>query len=221
VSPHHDGLMNHEQQANKETTMSGRFTKLKRMIWHDKRLLGNAPPIADNTHVVDATTDLDGSIGWIAHYAETQGGLDELIIMCHGMEGNFDLSKQASTMKAVGGLGLQICKQGLNIGNVNKVEKWLPDRKDPTTALIQRVIIYSCAAAETGPGNVGTWGDGMRFMGYFAMNSGAFVVAGRDAQGYTGANDKQLIDFGDWEGPVYLFSPVDGKASPYQPGAMR
>lgn len=201
--------------------MAGSITKQKRMIWHDKRLLGNAPLIADNTHVVDATTDLDGSIGWIAHYAQTQGGLDELIILCHGNEGNYDLTRQASTMKTVGGLGLQLCKQGLNIGNVNKVEKWWPDRKDPTTVLIQRVTIYACGTAETGPGNAGTWGDGMRFMGYFAMSSGAYVVAARDNQIYHASNDKKLIDFGDWEGPVYLFSPVDGKATPYQPGPMR
>lgn len=205
--------------------MAGSLTTLKRMIWHDKRLLGVAPPIANNTHVVDGNTDLDGSIGWIAHYAETQGGLDELIIMCHGFETNADLSKRMSTLKTVGGFGLQICKQGLTIGNVNKVEKWWPDPKDPTTALIQRITIYACGSADTGPGNAGTWGDGMRFMGYFAMKSGAYVIAAKEAQTYNPESVRPVnplpIDFGEWEGPVYLFSPETGTGTPYQPGKMR
>ncbi len=64
-----------------------------RMIGHDMRLAGTAPPIAPNVYVVDGATDLDHAIGWIATYARSQGGLDELLVMCHGFEANWDLSK--------------------------------------------------------------------------------------------------------------------------------
>jgi hypothetical protein len=194
------------------------------MIWHDNRLLGTTPPIAPNTYHVDATTDLDHALGWIAFFARSQGGLDELIVMCHGFESNFNLSNQTCTTKQVGGFGLQICKQGINLGNVGKLRAWNPvDASGTATLLIKKVTIYACAAADTGAGNAGTWGDGTRFMGEFAMNSGAFVVAGRDAQVYsygTGTVNPAPIDFGDWEGPVFLFDPKTGAGSPFQPGPM-
>jgi len=191
-----------------------------RMIWHDTRLQGAAPPIAANTHVVGATSELDNSISWIATYAGTQGGLDELIIMCHGLEANWDLSRQMSTNRQVGGFGLSICKQGLNLGNVGKLRAWNP----ASGRLISRITIYACGTADTGPGNAGTWADGRRFMGEFAIHSGAYVVASRDAQTYNPESVRPAnplpIDFGAWEGPVFLFDPKTGGAAPFQPGPM-
>jgi hypothetical protein len=94
----------------------------------------------------------------------------------------------------------------------------------PGAALIRRITVYACGTAQTGPGNAGTYADGKRFMGELAMASGAYVIAGRDAQTY---NPESLrvaaplpIDFGAWEGPVYLFDPADGSAKPCQPGPM-
>ncbi len=84
-----------------------------------------------------------------------------------------------STTRKVGGFGLQICDKGISLWNVSKLRAW-----KPTTRLINKVTIYACGTAETGPGNADTWGDGMRFMGEFAIHSGAFVVAGRDPQAY-------------------------------------
>jgi hypothetical protein len=191
------------------------------MIWHDSRLAGTAPAIAPNIYVVDAKTDLDHAIGWVATYARSQRGLDELIMMCHGFEANWDLARKMSTAKQVGGFGLQICRQGLSLGNVDKLRAWNPT---PGPRLINKVTIYACAPADTGPGNAGTTGDGMRFMGEFAMHSGAFVVAARDTQFYNPESVRPIlpvpIDFGDWEGPVYLFDPKNGIGSPFQPGPM-
>ncbi len=190
-----------------------------RMIWHDKRLKGEPPPIAPNIHVVDKDTDLYGSIGWIANYAGSQNGLDELIVMCHGFEGNFNISQQMSTNRRVGGFGLQLCREGLSLMTVGKTMAWKSGR-----ALIHRITIYACGTAQTGPGNAGTYADGKRFMGELAMASGAYVIAGRDPQVYNPEavrTDAPLpIDFGDWEGPVYLFDPADGSAKPCHPGPM-
>jgi hypothetical protein len=190
------------------------------MIWHDKRLAGSPPPIAPNTYQVDKDVEIDHAIGWIAHYAASQGGLDELLVMCHGFEADFDIRDQMSTGQQVGGFGLQICKQGLTLFNVTKLRAWKPD----TGRLIARVTIYACGTAGVGQGNTGTYADGPRFMGEFAMHSGAFVVAGRDAQAYNPEsvrpNNPLPIDFGQWEGPVYLFDPATGIGSPFSPGPM-
>lgn len=191
-----------------------------RMIWHDTRLRGAAPAIAPNIHVVDKNSELSQSILWIAHYARTQGGLDELMIMCHGFEAGRDLSHQMSTNRTVGGFGLEICKQGLDLRNVGIVRAWNASEG----RLINKVTVYACAAADTGPGNEGTRADGRRFMGEFAIHSGAFVVAARDTQFYNGEATRPVnplpIDFGGWEGPVFLYDPKTGARTPFQPGPM-
>src|SRR5262249_26012943 len=98
------------------------------------------------------------------------------------------------------------------------LQAWKPN----DAPLFRRVTIYACGTADTGPGNEGTWGDGRRFMGEFAINSGAYVVAGRDAQAYkpeaVRATHPLPIDFGEWEGPVFLFDPNSGSGTPFQPG---
>lgn len=180
-----------------------------RMIWHDKRLLGTPPAIAQNTFEVDATVSIRNAIGWVGAYARSQGGLDELMIMCHGFEGNMDLSAQASTQTTVGGFGLQLCKEGLTLYTAGLLEQW--------KGQIQKVTVYACAPADTGPGNAGTSGDGKRLMGEMALHSGAEVIAARDTQTYT----YSPINFGAWEGPVYSFSPDTGAGKLCNPGPMQ
>jgi len=48
---------------------------------------------------------------------------------------------------------------------------------------------------------------------WFAMRSGAFVVASRNARVYT-QGPGSPINFGVWEGPVFLFDPSNGEADP-------
>jgi hypothetical protein len=185
----------------------------KRMIVHDKRLEGKAPRIAQNTYVVDQPVDISHCIGWVGQYARQQGGLDELMIMCHGFEGNFSIGQQMSTLRASGGFGLQLCRQGLSLENVNLCGNW--------RGFIQKITVYACAPADTGPGNENTIGDGRRFMGEFALFSGAEVIAARDTQMYR-HSWLSRIDFGEWEGPVFSFSPITGEGTRLaSPSAMR
>lgn len=192
-----------------------------RMIWHDTRLAGRAPEIAPNTYTVDGSVDLSHALGWIAHYARSQGGLDELLVMCHGIVGHFSIGQQMSTAQAHGGFGLSICREGISLNNVGLLRVWNPSPGGP---LIRRITIYACGTAETGPGNEGTRADGARFMGEFAIHSGAYVVAGRDTQRYNPESVRPTnplpIDFGEWEGPVFLFAPDSGKGTPFSPGRM-
>jgi hypothetical protein len=182
------------------------------MIVHDTRLSGNAPRIAQNIYKVDATTDISHCIGWIRTYAQTQTGLDELLIMCHGYEAHWDLGSQSSTLQEAGGFGLQLCKDGLSLYNASLVRSW--------NGLINRITIYACAVADTGSGNEGTAGDGRRLMGEIALYSGAEVIASSKTQYYSISWWSKQIDFGKWEGPVYRFDPDTGRPSQISPGPM-
>jgi hypothetical protein len=185
----------------------------QRMILHDKRLLGNPPAIVQNTYDVDQTVALQHCVGWVAQYARSVGGLSELLIMCHGFEADWDLTHQLCTGREVGGFGLQLCLEGLTLGNIMLTSGW--------DSLIKRITVYACAAADTGQGNENTTADGRRFMSELAGFSGAEVIAARDTQIYTyGGSSNAPIDFGQWEGPVYRFDPNTGNRSLFLAGSM-
>jgi hypothetical protein len=182
------------------------------MLVHDQRLAGNPPGnLADNTYRVDATVPIAHAIGWIAEYARRSGGLTDLYVMCHGFESNMNYGQQMSmNTPARGGFGLQLCTEGLSLYNATLTSAF-KDR-------IRKITIFSCAAADTAPYNVGTAADGMRFCGEISLWSNAEVIAAVETQYYdpsqrtfwqwlSRSNKGGSIDFGDWEGPVYRFTP--------------
>ena len=69
----------------------------------------------------------------------------------------------------------------------------------------------------------------MRLMGEIALTSGARVIAARATQMYrqipslaqslfnAGSLNDWRIDFGEWEGDVFEFSPADGRARKLKP----
>ena len=189
----------------------------QRMIVHDKRLAGTPPPIVENTYEVDGNVNIQHCIAWVGQHARDVSGLSELLIMCHGFEADWDLANQMCTGRPVGGFGLQLCREGLSLSNVILSRSWNNGRP-----LINRITVYACAPAATGPGNAGTMGDGRRLMGELAMWSGAEVIAARDTQIYTfGGSANAPIDFGQWEGPVYRFDPDTGYPALFNPGPMQ
>ena len=70
--------------------------------------------------------------------------------------------------------------------------------------------------------DAGTYG--VLIKGKYSRTRGPYIVAGRDTQFYNPESVRPLnpvpIDFGDWEGPVFLFDPADGRATPFAPGPM-
>jgi len=181
------------------------------MLVHDTRLEGNSPrDLADNTYNVDQTVPIGHAVGWIAEYARRSGGLSDLYVMCHGYEGNFNYEDNSSTNEAHGGFGLQLCKEGLSLYNATLTTSF-KDR-------IRKITIFACATADTASYNVGTGADGMRFCGEIALWSQAEVVAAVQTQYYnknrtfwdwlTRSNRAGTINFGEWEGPVYSFTPT-------------
>lgn len=180
------------------------------MLIHDTRLEGNAPRgMADNNYVVNGDVAIGHAVGWIAEYARRSGSLTDLYVMCHGFEGHWDYGNQATRPEEHGGFGLQLCKEGLSLYNATITAAW----KD----LIRKITIFSCATADTAPYNVGTGADGMRFCGEIALWTGGEVVAAVQTQSYqrertvwewlSRSNRSGTINFGDWEGPVYSFTP--------------
>jgi hypothetical protein len=185
------------------------------MLVHDLRLTGATPTaMADKSYEVDGSVSIVDALGNIDIYAQQQGGLDTLYIMCHGYEADWNLTDQTCTGFNQGGFGLALCQEGLSLTNADKAAVLKNDS-------IKKIVIFACATADTGPGNAGTVADGMRFCGEIALYTGAMVVAATQTQFYMMeqdfwqaiANQQGTIDFGKWEGPVYSFSPDDGSST--------
>jgi hypothetical protein len=106
-----------------------------------------------------------------------------------------------------------VFRRSLGLANVTLTDKLNGD--------VQTITIFACGTAATGQGNQGTVADGMRLCGEIAMRTGATVLAATQTQFYTNAQSfwdyicgrPGPIDFGNWEGPVYSFSPSDGSAT--------
>jgi hypothetical protein len=183
------------------------------MIVHDNRLLGKTPARYNYVMQISNKTSLRHIIGTVAHYGRIHR-LSPLHILCHGYEANWDLGSQMSVQDAHGGFGLQLGRDNLTLFNVSQTADW--------KKLVDLIVIFACAPADTGPNNAGTWGDGRRFMGELALWSGARVIAAKETQYYNDSSGAKTIDFDPWEGPVSEFSPTnpDGQVivdpSPYR-----
>ncbi len=171
----------------------------KNMIWHDQRLIGNPPgSMAQNIFSVNNTFELQNAIGWIRTYAQSQGRLDNLFIMCHGFESIVgDDATQVSEQR--GGFGLQICRQNINNTNLSAVA--------PLSGFIARIVIFACATADTANSLRNSPGDGRLFCREFASYTNATIIASDTPQIYHGASATGIINFGAWEGNVYQFTP--------------
>lgn len=184
----------------------------KNMLIHDYRLIGRSPRgMAQNTYEVGSGVSTGHVFGWAGAYARSQAGLDNLYIMCHGYEAPVeDPYAQVSTYAL--GYGLALGDPGLTFDNV-----WAASALKPN---VSTITLFACGPANTRPHYENTSGDGMRFCGELAVISGAEVIAAVETQYYfhtptwwddlLGADG--AIDFGNWEGPVYGFSPADGSA---------
>jgi len=177
----------------------------KRMLVHDQRLKGGAPSIAQNTYLVTAATPTTHVINWVGQYAKSQGGLDELIVMCHGFALLSDSRSQSSYAEPVGAGGLQLGTPGLVPSVVMKTAAWKP--------YIRNIYIYACGTSASSLYRDPEW-DGRRFCGELALWSGAWVYAADRLQWYVQHGPSQTIDFGSWEGQVFCYSPADGQGTP-------
>ncbi|RVT97642.1 DUF4347 domain-containing protein [Rhodovarius crocodyli] len=170
------------------------------MVIHDRRLTGDTPAWYSFVMQVNNQTGIRHITETVARRARQKRKLTKLHILCHGYENNWDLGSGMCVPAAHGGFGLQLGREGLNLFNYGLTSTW--------KGLVDEIVLFACAPADTYAGNVGTWGDGKRFCGYLALTTGAKVIAARDTQIYHYGGGGP-IDFGAWEGPVYEYSDAN------------
>ncbi|HET7542959.1 MAG TPA: hypothetical protein VFK05_23965 [Polyangiaceae bacterium] len=159
------------------------------MLLHDTRLAGNPPAIAQNQWDIAPSTPIRHVVGWTGTVARGNGKIKRLIVMAHGYE---DTSHR-------GGYGVQLGAEGLTLKTV--------DFFTPLKGWVTSIILYSCAVVDTAPGKRMLSGDGNLLVARLAVNTGAYVVASSETQYYTVGNKATPLNFGSWEGDIYLYGP--------------
>ncbi|HYM02033.1 MAG TPA: hypothetical protein VET85_03740 [Stellaceae bacterium] len=183
------------------------------MLIHDVRLQGRSPTgLAQNIFNVPQGMSTAHVFSWASAYAGMQSGLDNIYIMCHGYETGVEDPNAELSIYALG-YGLQLGNPGLTFDNLSLAAG--------LSGLVSSITLFACGPANTRTGYKNSRGDGMRFCGELALLSGAEVIAAVETQYYYHTpswwdglmGDDGTIDFGDWEGPVFSFSPDDGSAT--------
>ena len=164
------------------------------LVVHDKRLEGHTPTGDFQTMEVDEYTPLHQFVVWTLSTIQCYGTIDRLKLMAHGYE----------TDDGTLGYGMCFCDEGLNNDTVYMLA--------PLKGLVNVIQLYSCGVANSSSDNMGTEtkGDGFTFCRQLAQVTGAWVKASTATQKYTKRINPwhwMEIDFGDWEGNVYWFSP--------------
>lgn len=167
------------------------------MVIHDRRLTGDTPTWYNYVFQVNQRSHIRNIVEVTARRARQSRRLAKLHILCHGFENNWDLGGRMCTPTAHGGFGLQLGLEGLSLFNYELTSAW--------NGLVDEIVLFACAPADTYRGNAGTWGDGRRFCGYLALTTAARVIAARDTQIYHYGGGGS-IEFGPWEGPVFEYS---------------
>ncbi|MFN8179218.1 MAG: hypothetical protein U0167_14905 [bacterium] len=166
---------------------------------HDRRLSGGVPA-RKGLYIVnaDATTPLAMVFSRINSAAKAGGKLHSLFILCHGYAGE---NTRARVSMDAGGMGLQIGREDVLHSNVHL---WTAIKNQA-----QNIVVYSCAASDTQPGNEGTTADGRYLMGALAIHTNANVYAADKIQWYDTYNGlaNGRFDFGEWEGQLWSFPP--------------
>jgi hypothetical protein len=167
----------------------------------------------------DARTPLSWVFQRINAYARL-GRIHALFVLAHGRAG-FDAKPRTDgftsyegpggVCKDAGGMGVSVGTEGIRHGNV---EKWYAIR-----GKAENIVLYSCGAADTQPGNEFSLADGRYLMGALAICTGANVYAASAIQYFSKykhlPNGRFILS--DWRGVLYHFPP-DGTAPKAVPG---
>jgi hypothetical protein len=157
------------------------------MLIHDKRLIGSTPAMAQNIYGVDGTVPVQHILGWAGGVAHgTPGGLRRLIIMCHGF---------VSADSHRGGYGLQLGSEGITW----ETRHYFLQLRDA----VKVIVLYACKPVDR---DVARGQSGMMLFQQIAHYANCYVVGSDSDQVYSyGATTP--IDFGKWEGRVFIIAP--------------
>ncbi len=154
------------------------------------------------------------------------GRIGRLSVCCHGYESGIENEKTAMS-RVGGGFGLQLGSDDLTWQTVSAFADL-----NGRFAGDGMLDIYACAAAEDTTDGTGFTGNGMLLMRELAGYAGVTVRASDTVQTYTaGVVDDSIlgitygshyegVDFGQWEGNVWLF-PSDGSGRRRDPNPGR
>lgn len=196
----------------------------KRLVLLDFRLIGTISSDVGTVMQVSVRIPVKEIFDKAAAHAKAVGGLDDLLICCHGFHADGAVPGADISIRTDGGLGLELGAENLDFRSVGATAVL----KGPPP-LAKRIVVFSCGAANTHAQLRNQRGDGMRLMGEIALTTGARVVASNETQIYhnietlkhfffgAGSTNDGRIDFGDWEGDVFEFSPEDGVARKLRP----
>ncbi len=148
-------------------------------------------------------------------FIQAKKDVECLFLACHGKE-SFGYN-EASNAKMRGGFGLTIGSEDITHENV---AQWAAIK-----GICKNIIVYSCAAADTAPGQAGKWGDGKYLIGALAIHTECTVYAADEIQFYD-LRRGAYIDFGDWEGQLWRFKsdgtpPATVSEAPYEMRDLR
>jgi hypothetical protein len=161
-------------------------------------------------------TDDMTPLGWVFRTVNAYarwGQLKAIFILAHGSKAGVDAQPRTdgvrsfhgptATCKDAGGMGISLGAEGIRHTNVHL---WSAIR-----GAAENIVVYSCAAADTQPGNQGTVADGRYLMGALAIHTRAAVYAATQIQRFT--TYKHLADgrfmHKGWSGQLLRF-PSDG-----------
>ncbi len=165
----------------------------------DRRLSGGVPARPRLSIInSDALIPLQTLFKQINAVARATRTVHSMFILCHGYAGS---DRRAQVSVDAGGMGLQLGRENLMHSNV---ALWTAIRNK-----VQNIVVYSCAASDTQPGNEGTTADGRYLMGALAIHTNAHVYAADRIQWYFKLNGlaNGRYDFGAWEGQLWRFPP--------------
>jgi hypothetical protein len=190
---------------------------MKYVMIHDRRVPGGIPARPDlgiiNTDEMTRLRFVFARIHRFAHRAP----IDTLFILAHGKGGMnakpaqddvHSYMRPGGVCLDAGGMGVKLGAEGIRHYNV---EMWRAIR-----GAVRNIVLFSCAAADTQPGNVGTLADGQYLMGALAIHTGATVFAANRIQYYSRWHGLAHGRFNHsaWSGILYKFSPVNGAGTP-------
>ncbi len=161
------------------------------LILRDSRLHGT---MAARCPVITASAGkpLSSLFSAVRSARNNTGTIDTMFILCHGFAGSND---RAGMSMDAGGMGLQLGTETVLHTNV---ARWTE-----IAGTCQNIVVYACAASNTEAGNEGSTADGRYLMGALAIHTGATVYAADRIQWY----QTRGMDFGDWEGNLWQFTP--------------
>jgi hypothetical protein len=165
------------------------FMRGNQMVVHDPRLNNPhttpptplRPPGAKNTWTVQLSDTADHITGWTNDVAKGWGTMDALHFMAHGNQGY-----------------LQIGADGFTASNINLFEKY--------NGRVKNIVFFACLVGSD-LGNAAACGLQSRIYAQrVAQKSKARIIACNVNQVYSW-NAAGIIDFGAFEGDVYVIEP--------------